>query len=224
MEARSHIYAHLVSLADPSQQVLETVKLDCNQGSTVAQATAGVVCYLQEKRDDGNKLYEVVSAHEFDICEAALEENHVLEQEDLFVLVRISIDRSKHVKPIAKLTPDESKDLTKYTTISKYTYFESGSKYVKVQLPDLAGLADEPLDVSFDKQALSVKVRNFKGKNWQFTVPKLQCRILPPDCKWQTKSSCLQLTLRKKSEQDNWHSLFKNKAIGERDSDDDSDK
>lgn len=125
------------------------------------------------------------------------------------------------MKPVE--TRDAGKDI-KYTTITKYTYFESGTKYVKVQLPDLAGLKNEHLEVTFGKQSLAVKVHNFKGKNLQFTVPKLQCRICPDDCKGQLKDSCLQLTLRKKKEDDNWHSLFKNKAIGERDSDDDSDK
>jgi HSP20 family molecular chaperone IbpA len=88
-----------------------------------------------------------------------------------------------------------------------------------VQLSELAGLKDEKLEVEFKDRSLSVKVYNFKGQNYSFAVPKLHGIILPPDCKWQIKSGCLQLTLRKKKEDSSWYSLFKQKAIGERDSD-----
>ena len=64
-----------------------------------------------------------------------------------------------------------------------------------------------------------MKVDDFKGENWQFTVPKTQCRILPQACTFSHKSSGLQLSLRKKETSDNWYSLFKSKAIGEKDTD-----
>ncbi len=55
-------------------------------------------------------------------------------------------------------------------------------------------------------------------------MPLLQCRIIPKGCSYVFKSSGLQLNLRKKNEKDNWYSLFKSKAIGERDSDDEKEK
>ena len=108
----------------------------------------------------------------------------------------------------------------KYKTLTKYTYYESGKDYVKVDLADLAGVtSQDKITVDFQNRALTVRVENFKGANYQFSVPKLQCKILPKDCSWLVKSSGLQLKLRKKKSDDNWYSLFKTKAIGERDSD-----
>ena len=74
-------------------------------------------------------------------------------------------------------------ELLKFRTITKYSYFESGDKWVKVLLPDLANLGDHPKDkvsIEFTSQrSFEVKVEGFKGANWQFAVPKTQCRILP---------------------------------------------
>ena len=115
--------------------------------------------------------------------------------------------------------------MLKFRTITKYSYFESGDKWVKVLLSDLTGLKDHPTEkvkVEFPtNRSFSVIVLDWKGQNWQFTVPRLQCRILPQACTFSHKSSGLQISLRKKNTSDNWFSLFKTKAIGERDSDDD---
>lgn len=94
---------------------------------------------------------------------------------------------------------------------------------MKVLLSELSGLKDHPkdkIDVSFTERSFEVKVYDLKGHNVQFSVPKLQCRILPKDCSFSHKSSGLQITLRKKNTEDNWYSLFKSKAIGETHSDD----
>ena len=122
---------------------------------------------------------------------------------------------------MAKAVSKEEAKKDVFKTLSKYTYFDSSDKYIKVQLSELAGLKDEKLEVEFFDRSLTVKVWNFKGANWSWGVPKLHAKICPPDCKWQIKSSCLQLTLRKKKEDSSWYSLFKTKAIGERDSEDD---
>ena len=116
--------------------------------------------------------------------------------------------------------------IMKFKTISKYTLFESG-KFCKVLLPDLANLKDHPkedLVITFNKRSVEVKAMGIKGVNLQFAVPKLQCRINPELCTVTHKSSGLQLNLRNKNEAVNWFSLFKTKAVGERESDDDSDK
>ena len=66
--------------------------------------------------------------------------------------------------------------LLKYRTITKYSYFESGTKWVKVLLPDLTGLDSHPKDkikIEFPTQrSFTVHVEDFKGQNWQFSVPK----------------------------------------------------
>ena len=152
--------------------------------------------------------------------------------------VRITVDTSKHVAPVASApvktagtqpatqpaTQSQSADeILKYKTINKYSYYESGDKWVKVLIPDFAGLADHPkekIKVEFTgERSFSVKVDDLKGENWQFSVPKTQCRILPKACTYSHKSSGLQVSLRKKNTTDAWHSLFKSKAIGEHDTD-----
>ena len=95
--------------------------------------------------------------------------------------VDLSIDTAKHVKPLEAKTAAAA---LKFTTMTKYTYFDSGEKYLKVQLSEVAGLKDEKVEVEFGERSLSVKVFDFKGKNYSFAVPKLHAKILPPDCKW----------------------------------------
>ena len=110
--------------------------------------------------------------------------------------------------------------MLKFRTITKYSYFESGDKWIKVLLPDLTGLKDHPSDkvkIEFPtNRTFSVVVLDFKGQNWQFTVPRTQCRMLPQACTFSHKSSGLQISLRKKNTTDNWWTLFRSKAIGER--------
>ena len=79
------------------------------------------------------------------------------------------------------------------------------------------------MKIEFQERSFTVLVADYKGiagNNLRFAVPKLQCKIIPKGCSFVAKSSGLQLNLRKKDEKDNWFSLFKSKAIGERDSDD----
>lgn len=78
----------------------------------------------------------------------------------------------------------------------------------------------EQLSVRFPtNRSFFVEVTKFKGQDWKFGVPKLQCRIMPDDCSFQVKSSGLEIKLRKKRLADNWWSLFKQRAIGEKDTD-----
>lgn len=110
----------------------------------------------------------------------------------------------------------------KFTTIAKYTYYEQGD-YVKVDLPIGAGADKEKnrITTEFKDRSCQIKVFDFgkPGNNLIFGVPKLQYRILPPDCSYRISSKGLQLKLRKKKAEDNWHSLFHSPAIGEQDSD-----
>ena len=55
----------------------------------------------------------------------------------------------------------------KFRTITKYSYFESGDKWIKVLLPDLANLSSHPADkvkVEFlSQRSFSVTVIDYKG-------------------------------------------------------------
>jgi hypothetical protein len=183
MDSKSFYYAHLVSSQDPSAQVLETVKLPFKSGTVPNSIIDQILTYLRSERNDGNKIYNIASLHLGDPSLDAIEKKQVLENlGEIFVKVDISIDASKHVKPL------ESKSVAvsalKFTTLSKYTYFDSSDKYLKVQLSELAGLKDEKLEVEFGIRSLSVKVYGLKGQNYSFAVPKLHAKICPPDCKW----------------------------------------
>lgn len=70
----------------------------------------------------------------------------------MFATVKIEVDPTKTVAPIksskvgsAAAAGTEAKPaFLKFKTIDKYSYFESGEKWVKVLLPDLAGLSEHP--------------------------------------------------------------------------------
>ena len=72
-----------------------------------------------------------------------------------------------------------------------------------------------------EKEIFAVEFQRNKGDNFKFAVPNLHHRILPKDCSFSFKSNNVQITLRKKKEDDNWWSLFKSKAVGERPGDSD---
>lgn len=96
---------------------------------------------------------------------AATDELVLLSLGELFFIVKIEIDLSKHVKPV-EVKPAEVKPAAvtaHFKTLSKFSYFDSSDKYLKVQLPELAGLKDENVEVSFGDRSLSVKVHDFKG-------------------------------------------------------------
>jgi hypothetical protein len=156
-----------------------------------------LTAYLKKCRDDGNKIYTVMSLHFADpSLEALSSDASILERPgaDLFAIVQIRIDPTKTVKPLAKTqiaVASSNLDKPNFKTLGKYTYFDSSDKYMKVQLSELAGLKDEKVEVEFFERSLTVKVWNFKGNNWSWAVPKLHAKICPPDCKWVIKSSCL---------------------------------
>lgn len=140
--------------------------------------------------------------------------------DDVFATVEVTIDPARHVRPLKMVDGKETRD--QFKTMTKYTYSEAGN-YVKVDLPDLPGLVqgENRIVCDFKERSLFVKIYDVKtiGNNYVFGVKKLQCKILPKDCSYLIKPKCLQLKLRKKKEDDNWHSLFHSPAIGERDSD-----
>ena len=213
-------FVHLSSEAD-ADTIVETLKLPCYKDQlTVAEMRKQVVGYLDRCCNDGNKIYEALRVRHAWETEFTSDESALLtvgDGDDFFMTVNADFDRTKSVR---HLLVQEKVPALKYKTVTKYQFSESGAKYVKVDLTELAGLPkDKPVEVEFGNRSVSVRVHDWKDANWQFTVPRLQCKILPPDSSWLIKDKYLQLKLRKKKEDDNWHSLFKTKAIGERDSD-----
>lgn len=233
--------AHSETAAEPAEESKTGTQL----GHSIDDLVTQVREFLTLSRNDGNKLYEVLAVSTTFMgapLPLGLTASSLLTNgSDVYVTVRITIDSSKHIAPLSSVPIAASKlmgnakkpavftestdKMRKFRTITKYSYAESGDKWIKVLLSDLTGLKDHPADkvkVEFpSNRSFSVVVTDWKGENLQFTVPRLQCRILPQACTFGHKSSGLQINLRKKNTSDNWWSLFKSKAIGERESDDD---
>ena len=130
----------------------------------------------------------------------------------------------KHVKPVASKpaeAPSEIISSGKIRTVTKYTYYESGSSWVKVLL-DFENIKDHPredIEIEFKERSFVLKVKDYKGETYQFAVPKLQCKIKPYQSKLTFKTNNIVVNLKKFKDDDNWWSLFKSKAVGEVDSD-----
>ena len=66
-----------------------------------------------------------------------------------------------------------------FKTLTKYSYSESGTKFIKVLLSDLSDMKGHPADklkITFGDRSFAVLVEDYQGKsgnNFQFTVPKL---------------------------------------------------
>ena len=156
---------------------------------------------------------------------------------EVFIWTNASVDTTKTVKPIKVAPINDNREgpnkkveaamadaRSNYKTLTKYTYFESGEKYVKVLLdfPDAKSLLKkDQITCNFGDRSFEIFIDNYKGDNFKFAVPNLHHRILPKDCSFSFKSNNVQITLRKKKEDDNWWSLFKSKAVGERPGDSD---
>ena len=149
--------------------------------------------------------------------------------DDVYCHLEVGVDVKKTVKPVeVRAKPEPSKVATeiaaddKFITVAKYSYYESGSKYVKVLLDffkDIKGHPRDKISCDFSKRALTLRVLDYKGHHYQFQVPRLQCHIVPEECSFTVKSDSILITLRKAKDDDNWYSLFKSKAIGEVESD-----
>ena len=145
--------------------------------------------------------------------------------DDIYCSVEVSVDTKKHVKPVevrpvvpAKVSLTSIVSDDKYVTIVKYSYYESGSKWIKVLLDgfkDIKSHPKEKIQVEFKPRAFTLRIMDFKWQNHQFQVPKLQCHIIPEECSITVKADSIQVSLRKAKDDDNWWSLFRSKAIGE---------
>ncbi len=66
------------------------------------------------------------------------------------------------------------------------------------------------LDRSFE-----IKILGYNGKNYNFAVPKLQCKINAGKSKYWVKGDKLIINMYKDKKEDNWYSLYRTKAIGD---------
>ena len=144
MEA--YFYAHLRATNDHSK-ILESVKLPLAQSDgSLTGVKNQILHYLKSERDDGNKLYEVTSVEipSEDGTNKLESDGRVSPNDDVFVIVDVKIDTTRHVKPISTASVSSHvDDKLKFKTLTKYTYAESDRVYVKVDLLELSGLTKE---------------------------------------------------------------------------------
>ena len=190
-------YAHFIS--DSSNEIQESTKvsLDLADNPLVNHLLLAGLSYLESK-NDGNKVYSVLSISAADPAVAGplpldrYVSSYFEPADDVYFLVHVEVDESKHVQPIAtrQLPPEKKAAILKYRTLHKYSYYESGKTWVKV-LVGIPGIGDHPaskIEVSFGERTLDVFVHDFKGENLHFGVRKLQCKIKPEQSKWAVKS------------------------------------
>jgi len=106
-----------------------------------------------------------------------------------------------------------------YESITKYTFYEASEKTVRVIL-EIKNIHKHPKELftsRFFEKSMELKIHDFNGKNYIFAVPRLQYKINPDNCTVVIKEDKLNINLRKANEKDNWHSLYRTKAIGEDD-------
>ena len=249
MEGLYTLYTHLVVINSAKEfEIAETVKIEIGEDKRLIDLLQLVHNHL-ESRNDGNKVYKMhnvaVALHGDEIKNFGRYVSTVFENgAEVFVRVFVSVDTSKHVRPVAMnpqpaavavaptgvnkpVAAHVSLDTSNYKTLTKYSYSESGEKYVKVLLdfPDAKNLIKkEDVHVTFGVRSFEILVNNYKGANYKFAVPNLHHRILTKDCSFSFKSNNVQITLRKRKNTDHWWSLHKAKAVGEKAGDTDTDE
>ena len=175
---------------DPETPLDEESKIDSDQsGESINDLATKVRDFLTENRNDGNKNYEILAISTSFMgvpLPLSLTASSILSNGgDVYVTVRTTVDKKKYVAPISSTplnsqiqasgsipasllsAPASNDRLLKFKTITKYSYFESGDKWIKVLLPDLAGLKDHPVDkvrVEFtSNRSFTVEVENWNG-------------------------------------------------------------
>ena len=100
---------------------------------------------------------------------------------DVYCHVEVGVDPKKHVKPIevrpqvkstAAAVVKSTSELTsdgKFITVAKYSYYESGSKWIKVLLDyfkDIKGHPKEKITCEFKKRSFTLQILDYKGHNY----------------------------------------------------------
>ncbi|VFQ97051.1 unnamed protein product [Cuscuta campestris] len=91
-----------------------------------------------------------------------------------------------------------------YATLATFSWDQDSDK-VKIYL-SLEGVDQEKMETDFKEMSVDVKFHGVHGKNYRFSVPKLNKEIVPERCKVMVKPTRVVLTLPKAS-QGNWLNL-----------------
>lgn len=85
--------------------------------------------------------------------------------DDVFVYIDIEVDTKKHVKPVEVKQPKtiDEIELDNYKTVTKYTFYESGKRWVKVLL-EFNNIKEHPKDkiqIEFKQRSFFLKVHDY---------------------------------------------------------------
>jgi len=132
------------------------------------------------------------------------------ENDDLFVELE---------KPTTKVLTEAELSEMFFEPLTKYKFYENDENNVRVVL-ELKAIDKHPAEkivARFLDRSFEVKILAYNGKNYNFAVPKLQCKINPTKSKYWVKGDKLIINLYKNKKEDNWYSLYRTKAIGDDD-------
>ena len=178
------LYVHLIP--QTTQLLSESLKLVLPQREPVINDLRLKILEQLDKGNDGNKIYHIQGISAAPNGQVLplnrLVSSYFELNDDVYCMIDINVDTKKHVKPV-EVRPAVSKGpLTqivtddKFVSIAKYSYYESGSKWVKVLLDGYKDIKSHPKDkitCEFKPRSFTLKIMDFKGQNYQFTVPKL---------------------------------------------------
>ncbi|KAK0579874.1 hypothetical protein LWI29_032941 [Acer saccharum] len=91
-----------------------------------------------------------------------------------------------------------------YVTVASFSWDQDNEK-VKIYI-SLEGVDKEKMETEFKQMSFDVKFHDVQGKNYRFTIPKLNKEIVPESCKAVVKPTRVIITLVKASK-GNWLDL-----------------
>ncbi|KAK3205057.1 hypothetical protein Dsin_019103 [Dipteronia sinensis] len=91
-----------------------------------------------------------------------------------------------------------------YVTVASFSWDQDNEK-VKIYI-SLEGVEKEKMETEFKHMSFDVKFHDVQGKNYRFTIPKLNKEIVPESCKALVKPTRVIITLVKASK-GNWLDL-----------------
>ncbi|CAN4077010.1 unnamed protein product [Withania somnifera] len=91
-----------------------------------------------------------------------------------------------------------------YVTVSSFSWDQDNDK-IKIYL-SLEGVDQEKMETDFKPMSFDAKFHDVHGKNYRFSLPKLNKEIVPENCKVLVKPTRVVMTLAKAS-RGNWLDL-----------------
>ncbi|CAJ1442840.1 unnamed protein product, partial [Effrenium voratum] len=129
--------------------------------------------------------------------------------------IKVPVETSTRFNP--KQSPFGT-DITKYETLSSYTWEDSDETVkVLVQMDGVGKLNPEQVRSSFGERSFELLVDGLQGRNLRFACYKTHGEMKPEECKHVVRANRVNLILRKAKDKDHWFDLFKKRAIGDDD-------